>query len=179
MAGHHHSAQAADEHSNEGEHAGLGEQGDADRQTQTEQAPLHRPVRPLESLEQTTGPVQAGAFQVEDHAGQHEPHDQGSGHTTADTTHGGQAELAVDQHVVGRHIENQTEKTYDHRRFGAGQPVGHAAEGLIEADGGEAQGYCTDITHTLGDQRRIDAGPMQHGLHRAQQQAGEAAQCET
>ena len=132
-------------------------------------------------------PVLGIPAHVVDHAGGHEPVAQGRGHAAAHGPQLGQAQLAVDEHIVAGHVERQPQDADDHGRARAGiafQKAAHideqhearqapehgaqvtaaqAGKLLIQPEGLQMPGDDVKGGHQDGadDQREPDALPQQ------------------
>ena len=127
-------------------------------------------VRPVKTLEQPTGLIKARAFQVKQHAAQHRPHHQRRCDPATHRAHRREAEFAVDQHIVGRHVDDQPDKADQHGRLGARQPIGQPAQRQHQAYRWKAQGNRQQIVQGDRHQLRVDLHPDQHRAHQVEEQ---------
>ena len=127
VAGHHVLVEPADQQGDHREDARLGEHRDADRQADRHQRADGRAIRPLPAREQLAGAVDRGLVHPEQHAEKHEPHHRAGGPAAAGAAHLRHAEVAVDQRVVDRDVQQQPADPQHHARPGPSQAVGVAA----------------------------------------------------
>ncbi|CAM5444739.1 hypothetical protein SSTU70S_03070 [Stutzerimonas stutzeri] len=156
----------------------FGEHRDTDRQTDREQGAEHRPARPFEVGEQLARSIRRGAAYPEQHGQQHEQHDQRRCDTAANTAECRRAELAVDEDVVERDIQQQAENPDHHARARVAEAVAVATQHLVQPDRRKAAGNGAQVAHAGIDQRGFDVHPVQHRLgvpHQDGAQAAEAA----
>ncbi|MNY11882.1 hypothetical protein D3C86_1449340 [compost metagenome] len=105
MPGHHGGAETADQQGDDREDAGLGEDGDTDRQANADQALDHGPFRPVEAHQHTGAGIERGPEGPAGHAQRHEPHHDAAGPAATNTAQGRCAEMAIDQRVVQRDVQ--------------------------------------------------------------------------
>gem|GEM_PF-6372971 len=140
--------------------------GHADRQ----QATKHRPARALEVGEQLACLIGRRTLHPDGHGGQHEQHHQCRGYAATHTTQRRHTELAVDEHVVQRDVQQQAENADDHARPWVTQSVAEATQYLIQRHGREAAGDGAQVCHGWIDQGGFDLHQMQHRLRVPHQQ---------
>ena len=127
-------------------------------------------------------PVLGVPAHVVDHAGGHEPVAQGRGHAAAHGSQLGQAQLAVDEHIVAGHVERQPQQAHQHGRTRTGIAFQKAAHVHEQHHARQAEEHGTQIPGRQRRQLGIQAEQLQmegkEGEHAHQDQRQQAREPE-
>ena len=175
MPGDHGGAERADQQGDHREDARLGEYRDTDRHADRQQPAEFGPGGAVKTLEQPAGSVIFGTAYPEQHGQGHEQHDQPGCPAAADAAHGRHAELAVDEDVIERDVQQQAEDADHHAGPSVPEAVAVAAQHLVQRHRRKAARHGAQIGHAGFDQCLLDLQQMQHRLGVPHQHRSQAA----
>ena len=128
MPGHHDRAQRGQQNGAQGKQRHFKKQGQRAGQPDAQHPQHQHTVKTLRATPQWPeqrphGGVLPRKTQVQKHAQGHEPEAHRRGHAAAHTAQLGHAQLAVNEHIVERHVDHQPQHPDNHSRTGAGKTL--------------------------------------------------------